>query len=168
MLRYCPRCGGALVTRLHHHDEPARQVCQRCGRVYYDNSKPTACALVVRHGRVLLVRRAIQPALGLWDIPGGFLEAGEHPEAGVVRELREETGLDITITRLLGIYIGAYVYGDEPAATLDVVYLASAPVGEPVAADDASEVGWFGPDEVPATLAFAHQPAIIHDWRKTL
>jgi ADP-ribose pyrophosphatase YjhB (NUDIX family) len=156
------------VLRAPHPGEPARRQCERCGRILYQNSKPTACALVVRHGCVLLVRRAIPPALGQWDIPGGFLEAGERPEAGVVRELREETGLDITITRLLGLYIGEYVYGDEAASTLDVVYVAGAPSGEPVAADDASEVGWFTPEELPTSLAFAHQPAILEDWRKTL
>jgi 8-oxo-dGTP diphosphatase len=123
---------------------------------------------VVRDGRVLLVRRAIQPALGQWDIPGGFLEADEHPEAGAVRELREETGLDIIITRLLGVYIGTYVYGDDPAYTLDMVFVASAPDGEPRPADDASEIGWFAPDMLPESLAFSHQGAVLADWKETL
>ena len=56
------------------------------------NAKPTGSALVVREGRVPLVRRAIEPARGAWDIPGGFLEHDEHPEAGAVRELQEGTG----------------------------------------------------------------------------
>lgn len=168
MIRFCSSCGGSVIRRSVHLAEPARLVCERCGRVHYQNAKPTACALVVRDGRVLLVRRAIPPALGQWDIPGGFLEADEHPEAGVVRELREETGLEITITRLLGMYIGAYVYGDEQAYTLDIVFVASAPSGEPRASDDAAEIGWFAPAELPETLAFTHQHAVLDDWRKSL
>ena len=168
--RYCSRCGGSLVTRPAGGHEPARQACAACGWVHYRNAKPTGSALVVRAGRVLLVRRAIEPARGAWDIPGGFLEHNEHPEAGAVRELREETGLDIRITRLLGIYLDVYPYGDptDPDTTLNLVYLAVAPKGEPQPADDAAAIGWFGPNELPDVLAFAHQTAALADWRRAM
>ncbi len=168
--RYCLRCGGLLVTRPGSGHEPARQVCAGCGRVHYRNAKPTGSALVVRDGRVLLVRRAIEPARGAWDIPGGFLEHDEHPEAGAVRELQEETGLDIRIAGLLGIYLDVYPYGDptDSDTTLNLVYLATAPAGEPRPADDADAIGWFGPDELPDNLAFAHMAAALADWRRVM
>jgi ADP-ribose pyrophosphatase YjhB (NUDIX family) len=147
--RFCPACGGALTTRRLHAGEPERQVRARCGRVHYRNAKPTACALVLREGRVLLVRRAIAPRRGCWDIPSGPLEAGEHLEAGVVRELREETRLDIAVTGLLRISMDRYDTPDGPVGTLNVVYLAAAP------ADDAAATGWFTPDEVPAAFGAA-------------
>src|SRR5438128_137457 len=159
--RHCPKCGGALRTRRRRNGEPERQVCERCGRTHYRNAKPTASALVVRNGRVLLVQRAIEPARGAWDIPGGFLEADEHPEAGVVRELREETGLDIALTGLLGIYMDAYGPPDDLETTLNIIYLAIAPRGEPRPADDAAACRWFAPAELPDHLAFTHMHAAL-------
>ena len=68
--------------------------CPGCGSTYYANSAPCVSALVEdAEGRVLLARRAVEPYLGLWDCPGGFLEEGEHPLDGLRRELEEETGL---------------------------------------------------------------------------
>lgn len=168
--RYCPSCGGVLQTRRLHSDEPERQVCAQCGRIHFRTAKPTAGALVVRDGRVLLVQRAIEPARGTWDIPGGFLEENEHPEAGAIRELREETGLAITLTGLLGIYLDIYPYGqpDDPETTLNIIYLATAPHGDPQPADDAAGFGRFPPDEIPDNLAFAHMRAALADWRRPM
>ncbi len=160
---YCPACGGPLQARQLHCGEPARDVCMRCGRIHFRNAKPTASALVVRDGRVLLVQRAIEPACGAWDIPGGFLEEDEHPEDGAVRELHEETGLAITITSLLGIYLDRYGPADDADTTLNLVYLATAH-GDATASDDAAAIGWFAPAELPETFAFAHMRAALADW----
>ncbi len=154
MDRFCPACGGELALRQLATHERARQVCTRCERVHYCNAKPCSEVLVVRDRRVLLVRRAIEPGKGKWDIPGGFLEAAEHPEAGALRELREETGLAITITGLLGIYLDGYFY-DDPArgeTTLNLCYLATAD-GEPQAGDDEA-------------IEFRHQLQVFEDWRR--
>jgi 8-oxo-dGTP diphosphatase len=115
---------------------------------------------------VLLVRRAVEPARGAWDIPGGFLEADEHPEAGAVRELQEETGLQVTLTGLLGMYMDRYGEDEDPDSTLNILYLATAPHGEPQPADDAAGFGWFSADEIPDDLAFAHMRAALADWRR--
>ncbi len=166
--RYCPSCGSVLQTQHLHPSEPERQVCGQCGRIHFRNAKPTASALVVRDGRVLLVQRAIEPARGAWDIPGGFLEEDEHPEAGAIRELREETGLNITLTGLLGIYLDTYPYGqpDDLETTLNIIYLAAAPHGDPQPADDAAGFDWFPPNEIPDHLAFAHMHAALADWQR--
>jgi len=162
-MHFCSHCGGALETRQVVAHEPPRRVCTGCGQLHYRNAKPCA-EVVVRDRRVLLVQRAFVPGKGKWDIPGGFLEADEHPEAGAIRELREETGLDIALTGLLGIYLDGYFYGpeDDDTTTLNLYYLATA--------DDAAAVGWFAPDELPGPdgIQFRHQLDVFADWRRSL
>lgn len=74
--KFCPECGHSLSM------EASPQVCTNCGATHWQHSHPCAGALVVRDGKVLLVRRGVEPFLGQWDLPGGFLEAGEHPRDG--------------------------------------------------------------------------------------
>jgi 8-oxo-dGTP diphosphatase len=94
---------------------------------------------------VLLGRRAIAPSRGLWDLPGGFLEPGEHPEVGLIRELREETGLEGVVGPLLGV-------AERIEATTHHVILDYAVTlvgdGDPVAGDDAAEAEWVELHEV--------------------
>jgi 8-oxo-dGTP diphosphatase len=121
--------------------------------------------LVDGEGRVLLGRRAREPLAGLWDVLGGFMEPGETPEECVVRELREETGLAVTVGRYLGGF--ADVYGDEGDATMNLAFVCSQAGGEPRPADDVSELTWFAPDGLPPDreIAFASSVAILRAWR---
>ena len=147
----CPRCTTELERGEGHLH------CPGCGSTYYANSAPCVSVLVEDgEGRLLLARRAVEPYLGLWDCPGGFLEEGEHPLDGLRRELAEETGLVAGPARLVGIWMD--VYGDAPdaAATLNI-YFAVQVEGDPVPADDVAELRWFpatalpGPDELAFT-----------------
>lgn len=163
---FCPKCGGPLERQFVEQDEHERLVCQVCGFIFYQLSKPCASALVVRGGRVLLVQRAIEPFKGWWDIPGGFLEPGEHPEAGAIRELREETGLEIRPTEILGIFMDAYPYGAGEEHTLNLFYLAKVMGGEPVAASDAAALAWFSKEELPENIAFRCCREALEAWRQ--
>jgi ADP-ribose pyrophosphatase YjhB (NUDIX family) len=138
------------------------QTCPACGAVHYRNAKPTASALVIRDGQVLLGRRGIEPGLGEWDIPGGFLEPWERPEEGAVRELAEETGLVVRTTELLTVLVDTY-QGD--VYTLNLYFLAEPVSGEPHPADDLIELRWFGPDELPSSMAFANCLEALATWR---
>lgn len=181
--RYCPSCAAGLQPQALPDGQQVLH-CPACGYVHYRNSRPTAGAVVVRDGRALFGRRRSAPHAGKWDILGGFLHHGEHPEDGLRREVREEIGLDVRILRLLGFYMDDYhddadtVTGADAAtgtgthapvnddAILNIYYLAQAAPGEPQANDDVSELAWFTPDALPADddWAFAHQPAVIRDW----
>lgn len=154
---FCSACGAPVVP------SPGRFDCTRCHRRHFVNSKPCAGALVLRDGRVLLVRRKHPPFEGWWDVPGGFLDAGEHPEAGVVRELREETGLEVRPERLVGIYMD--VYGDDGDPTMNLYYQCSVVGGEERAGDDAAEIGWFPPHALPKDIAFENARQLLIDWR---
>jgi mutator protein MutT len=159
--KHCPVCATAIEP------EDGRVECRECGFVTYAHSKPTASAVVADdEGRVLLSRRANDPAAGKWDLPGGFLEEGEHPIDCLRRELREEAGIGLTAERLLGIWIDSYEYKRRVVATLNVYYAARIADGTPQAADDVAELRWFAPDDVPAAeLAFKHITEVLSAWR---
>lgn len=160
--RYCPRCGGDLTPAAGRVD------CPRGDFVFYANSQPTGCALCVdARGRLLLARRASSVRHGYWDLPGGFLEEGEEPLDGLVRELREETGLTIRPLDFLGVWVDRYGDDEDAVATLNLYWTASVLAGEPQAADDVSELRWFRLDELPAPdeLAFPNVVQAIEAWR---
>jgi ADP-ribose pyrophosphatase YjhB (NUDIX family) len=158
---YCPRCRAELAG------DSARLECPSCGFVVYASSKPTASALCVDDGRLMLTRRAFEPFKGRWDLPGGFLDEGEHPLEGVKRELREETGLEIEPDRFFGIWIDRYGGDSTAATTLNLYWTARVVAGEPVPADDVTEIGWFAPQELPPDeeLAFANVREVLRAWR---
>jgi ADP-ribose pyrophosphatase YjhB (NUDIX family) len=148
---FCPFCAarlGALVG--------SRQDCPGCGRPFFHNAAPCVAVVVTDGRRVLLARRAVEPARGMWDLPGGFCGADEEPEAAVVRELREETGCLVEIVRFLGHVVDEY--GDGGDHTLNCVYEARVAEGAPTADDDVAELRWFDVDALPEPeeLAFAN------------
>lgn len=151
--RFCPRCGSGLAP------EDGHLRCPSCGERYWANSLPAVQVLLERDGRVLLARRGIEPRLGHWDLPGGFAEEEEPPQATARREVREETGLELESAQLRRIDIEPY--GDR--FVFSVTYRATAS-GEPVAADDVAELRWFAPGELPAEMAFPGQESVLREW----
>jgi 8-oxo-dGTP diphosphatase len=104
---------------------------------------PCAGAVVLDGaGRLLLVRRGRPPGQGLWSVPGGRLEPGETVEQAVAREMREETGLEVDVGRLLGT-VSRPGAGDVTYEIAD--YVATVCGGQLHAGDDAAEAEWFGP-----------------------
>lgn len=106
-MKYCPRCATPLETR--DHAGRSRECCPAttaegpCGFVFWDNPLPVVAAIVEHEGKVLLVRNHGWPEK-MFGLVTGFLERGESAEQGVLRELREELGLEGEIVRLVGVY----------------------------------------------------------------
>ncbi|HBH02039.1 MAG TPA: NUDIX hydrolase [Candidatus Rokubacteria bacterium] len=149
--RFCLACGGRLARV--REDGRARRRCRRCGWTFYGNPVPAAVGVVVRGGRVLLARRARPPYVGTWDLPGGFLEAGELPQACLAREVAEELGLRVRRARLLGFATDRY--GPRGFPVLTAVYRVEVRAGRPRPADDVSEARWFPRGAVPfGAIAF--------------
>jgi len=154
-LVFCAACGAPTEERAV--DGSTRPVCTACGQVVYLDPKLAVAVLIARDGRILLGKRgpsAREP--GKWSFPAGFVERGERVERAAAREVREETGLDIVVGDLLGLY------SCDGETVVLAVYEATS-VGEPCAGDDLTEVGWFAPSELPE-LAFPRDRRIMDAW----
>jgi ADP-ribose pyrophosphatase YjhB (NUDIX family) len=99
-ISFCRRCGHSLVTRWLESELHERDVCASCGWIDYRNPKLLVTCMVHWGDRLLLCRRGVEPAKGLWYPPTGFVEAGETLEEAVARELREESGVQINPSEL--------------------------------------------------------------------
>lgn len=148
--RYCEKCG-TRTEWLMRDDEVAVETCPCCGHRMYRNSKPCAGALIVDEGKLLLIKRGIEPYINYWDIPGGFLHEREHPREGAVREAKEETGLDIEPVEILGIFIDRY---SNQGYNHNTYFVANNLGGELQPDDDAIDAKWFPINDLPDKIAF--------------
>ena len=95
VFKFCPLCGNDLVEK--HMDGRTRLICGSCEFIHYQNPVPAAGVIVVDEGRVLLVKRKFNPRVGMWTLPAGFVEADEDAAGWAVREMKEETNLDVEL-----------------------------------------------------------------------
>ena len=131
------------------------------GFIHYTGPKVAVGVIISRDGAILLNRRDIEPGRGLWSFPSGYVDVGEALTEAARREVREETGLDVDIGPLVGVY-------DNPKRpVVFIVYAATAARGEAEAGQEVQEVGYFLPNELPA-MAFDHDERIISDWQETI
>ncbi|MCP9235176.1 NUDIX hydrolase [Lewinella sp. JB7] len=104
-MKYCSHCGSPhLRITVPEGDTHPRQVCQDCRTIHYHNPKVVTGCLPVWEDRVLLCRRAIEPAYGWWNVPSGYLENGESVADGARREVREEAAAEVEIDYLITLY----------------------------------------------------------------
>jgi ADP-ribose pyrophosphatase YjhB (NUDIX family) len=149
--RFCPICCNELLT-LTTGPDLGRLGCLEGHFVHYENPAVTAFAFVERDGHFLVLERGQEPYRGRWDLPGGFVEAGESPAEAVRREVFEETGLRIEAPSVIGAYTSRY--GDEGKWTVDVAFHCHAPHGEVMLSDESSDAAWVSIEQMPP-LAFA-------------
>jgi 8-oxo-dGTP diphosphatase len=150
--RYCPRCATELEMRPSSGPDPDRPACPNCGFVHYDNPSPTVQAWIDRDGSYLALRRADEPFAGKWNMPGGFVESGESGPEAIKREVLEETGLEIEVGRVIGVFASRYGTGDDAMAIFDVALLCRPVGGELDVSEESSAAEWF-------TLADFPEPA---------
>ncbi len=148
--QYCPVCGS---HRFAVNNEKSKH-CPDCGFTYYANPSSATAAFIVRpDGCLLTARRGKEPAKGTLDLVGGFVDMDETAEEGLLREIREETGLLLEKSRYLFSIPNLYEYSGMIIHTLDMFY--ECPVAqdvEPVADDDAAELLWLPLEEVQPEL----------------
>jgi ADP-ribose pyrophosphatase YjhB (NUDIX family) len=103
-MKFCSICGHAVVLQIPPGDSLARHVCPACGTVHYQNPKMVVGAIPEWEDRILLCRRAIEPRLGLWTLPAGFMENGETTAEGAARETLEEAGARVRMGDLYTLF----------------------------------------------------------------
>jgi ADP-ribose pyrophosphatase YjhB (NUDIX family) len=157
--RFCPRCAGPLSARSLKDGEPDRLVCAACEYVFYLDPKVAACTICMVDGGIVPLRRAIEPQLGKWVFPGGFVDRGEQVTDAAVRETLEEVNLRVGISGILD----AYSFPGSPVVV--IVYAAEVLGGDLAAGDETLEVRVFAPEELPwDELAFDSTRAALRDY----
>ncbi len=160
-VRFCPMCGGPLEMRIVAPDHKENKVCTKCGFVYFLGPKLVAGCIIANGDRTLLLRRGLEPSLGKWTYPGGFVDLGETPEKCALRETLEEVGMTVRYPELLGIYADR----NDPKPIIVVTYLVKPGTGTPIVTPEATEVRYFGIDEIPwDDLAFDTTVQAIKAW----
>ncbi|WP_321307598.1 NUDIX domain-containing protein [Marinifilum fragile] len=147
VIRYCPKCGGREFV--YHKDNSF--LCGTCSFHLYINSAAAVAALIVNEkGELLLTRRAIEPQLGMLDLPGGFVDVMETAENAIEREIREELNLDIKEMKYFMSFPNEYVFGGLSVFTTDLAFVCQVESFKNIKAeDDISSFEFYKPADVP-------------------
>jgi mutator protein MutT len=148
-IKFCYRCGGSLIEKFLAEENKPRLICNRCELIVYLDPKVATGTIPQKEGKIVLLKRNIEPARGKWTFPGGYMDRGEVVSEAAIRETKEEIGLDVKVTSLLNVY--SYPGVD----VIVIVYLAEILGGELSPGLEAQEVRFFSLDEIPwEELAF--------------
>ncbi len=159
-LNYCSRCGGPLEFGLVPGEDRERLACTACGFVAYVNPRLVVTTIpVTADGRLVLLRRGIEPGRGSWAQPGGFLEVDETVSEAAIRETFEETGLIVRPGEIVGLY------SRLEAAVVVIAFEATVIEGEFRTNPEALEIEAFEPEALPwSGVAFLTSQWAIRDW----
>ncbi|MBN1680412.1 MAG: NUDIX hydrolase [Anaerolineae bacterium] len=157
-VNFCQVCGHALVDRMAYGQ--MRRVCPECNYIHFSDPKVAAVVFIERENHVLLVRRRVNPERGKWALPAGYIDDGEDPRSAARREVAEETGLDVKITRLLDVQAGS----PDSGASIVIIYAAQALSGTAQAHDDVDGVLWYAAGDPLPELAFDSTRTMLDAW----
>jgi ADP-ribose pyrophosphatase YjhB (NUDIX family) len=159
-LNFCSRCGSRLIFGSVPGEHRHRLVCGGCGQIAYVNPRLVVTTLPITDaGEIVLIRRGIEPGLGSWAQPGGFLEVDETVNQGAIRETLEETGLLVEPGEIVGLYTRL------EAMVVTLVFEARIVGGKAAPTPEATEVVAFRPDHIPwRQIAFKTTIWALRDW----
>ena len=154
--KYCSLCSSRL--ELSRIQGKVRHCCKTCHHIVYLDPKVATVTIVESTHNILLVKRSIQPHLGKWSLPSGYVDRGEKVEEAAIREIKEETNLAVTLIDLIGVYSGK-------GPVILIVFRAYPANGFPTPGEEVSDISWFQIDNLPE-LPFPFDDDIISDYRK--
>jgi len=154
--KHCPICGTQLS--LKEKGGKQRPACPNCGFVQFQNPIPGVVVVIEMDGHVLLGKRAGSYGKGQWGLPQGYIEFDEDFLTAAIREVKEETGLDVEIRSIINVVSN---FLSPRLHTLAIVLLAGVETGEPCAADDLETLEWFPLSGPLPEMAFEADEFII-------
>jgi 8-oxo-dGTP diphosphatase len=159
-LKYCPVCASPLVEK--YIFDAQRLTCSKCDFIFFLNPKLVAVVVISFEGKLLLGKRNINPGKGKWSFVSGYIDRGESVEDAAIREVKEETNLDVHLEKLIG------VYSANGNPNVLIVYEASI-VNDEISClttqdEEVSELTFFSLEELPE-LAFPFDYQILADWK---
>lgn len=157
--KYCPTCKTELSKKIV--DDQRVPTCSWCGFIFWNNPKPVVSFLFVQNGKVFMLQRAREPLTDYWCLPGGFMRYEETPEESIKREMKEETGLHVTIEGLVGVY---RIDNDPRGVHIDMIYYGKGD-GKITLSSEDKTYSYYRKDELPELIAYKHRDA-IRDWFK--
>ena len=159
-LKFCSNCGSALRLGAIDGEDRDRLSCAACGHIAYVNPRLVVTTLpITEDGRIVLLRRGIEPGRGAWAQPGGFLEVDETVHQAAIRETLEETGLLIEPGEIIGLYTRL------EAAVVTIAFESRVVGGTATKTREALEVATFDPAQLPwPELAFRTTMWMLRDW----
>ena len=161
LFKYCPMCAAPLVEQDIYHG--LRLTCPACGFINFLEPKVVAVVVIEDKGKILLGKRNIDPGMGCWSFVSGYVERGEKLEEAALREVKEETNLDVRLERLIGIYSER---GNPHIVIAFAASISNNDTSEMIAQpDEVSELAFFALDRMPA-LAFPADTAILEALRQ--
>ena len=153
---------GRKVLKIPQGDDRQRLVCEDCNYIIYDNPKVVVGSIALRDNKVLLCKRAIEPRLGYWSFPGGFLEMQEGPIEGAKREAWEEARAQLEIDTLLAIY------NIDRLSQIQLIYRAKVINEDTAPGLESEEIRYFAWDEIPwRELAFPTVKWALNHYHET-
>ena len=160
-MNFCNQCGARVELRIPTGDQLPRHICSSCGTIHYENPRLVVGCVPEHEGRILICKRAIEPRLGFWTVPAGFMENNETLQQAAARESHEEALAEVHIGSLLSVVHVLH------AQQVHVFFRASLPKAEFAAGPESLEVKLVRPEEIPweeffmkfeeSGLAFLHQ-----------
>lgn len=157
LYKYCPQCSCPLTLKKIEQEEIKE--CERCGFIFWNKPKPVVSMLIVLEGKILMLQRAKEPLKDYWCLPGGFVSYYETPEKGVLREVKEELGIEPIVIKIIGVY---QIDNDPRGIHIDIIYYGETNE-EPKASGEHQKFALFTPNNLPEKIAFKHREAIL-DW----
>lgn len=155
--KYCPRCQDNLIPVVI--DSEKRKECKGCGFIFWNNPKPVVSIILEKGGKILMLQRAKEPFKNYWVLPGGFINYKETAEEAIKREVKEETGLTIAISGIVGVY---RIDNDPRGMHIDIIFYATTG-GNPRLSMEDKKWNFFSQEALPQHIAYKHRDA-VNDW----
>lgn len=148
-MNFCSECGHPVSQQIPEGDTRRRFVCAACQTIHYQNPRIVTGCLAIFEDKILLCKRAIEPRLGLWTLPAGYMENGETTTEGALRETLEEANARVDIINLYTLFSLPHI------SQVYMFFLATLRDLNFSAGLESLDVNLFGEEEIPwQQLAF--------------